>query len=44
MAAPTSEHKPIKACPGYGDLACVACSEKVDRCVPWPCEFVTSDV
>ncbi len=35
-----SLHEPIPYCDGSGRDACVACSEAVDRCVPWPCEVV----
>lgn len=31
-------HTPIPACEGYGDVACLACTDAADRCVPWPCE------
>lgn len=35
-----SNHESIPYCDGSGREACVACSEKVDKCVPYPCEHV----
>lgn len=46
MTAPKSPsrplaHEPIRACEGYGEWACLACTDAADACVPWPCPFAT---
>lgn len=38
-----SNHEAIPFCDGSGRDACVACSEEVDKCVPFPCEKVDNN-